>query len=139
MKLSRLITFLFLFSLPFMVSAQHEYESTLDTITNTEQDTVTFSKTIRNPHTVGLQCQFTELSGASNITLFLEGSVARAGNLWTVIAQDTIVNGVNSATLYLVVPSSAQNCQRYRYRVSGDSGATQSQQYFCAVATKEDN
>jgi hypothetical protein len=87
---------------------------------------------------VGLQCQFTELSGASDITVYLEGSLSPAGIPWHPIASDTIVDAVAAQSIYLVKASSAQNFQRYRYRVSGDSGATQSQQYRCVIATKED-
>lgn len=129
-----------LLALPFVAFSQgYDYVSTLDTITNTEQDTVsTFTKKIYAPHTVGLQCQFRELSGVSNITLYLEGSLSPAGNVWSPIASDTIVNAVNAQALYLVKPSSAQNFVRYRYRVSGDAGSTQVQEYRCVLATKPD-
>lgn len=135
MKLIQLIAFILL---PFIALAQHDYEPTLDTITDTEQDTVVYSKLTKPAHTVSLQCGFTELSGASDITVYLEGSVARAGNLWFPIGSDTIPDGANTGAIYIVKPSTAQNFIRYRYRVSGDSGATQSQEYYCAVATKED-
>lgn len=135
MKLIQLILF---FLLPLFAVAQHEYETTLDTITDTEQDTVVYGNLARKAHTASLQCRFTELSGASNITAYLEGSTVRAGDLWFPIASDTIPDAANTGTIYLVKPSTAQNFLRYRYRISGDSGATQSQQYFCAVATKED-
>ena len=135
MKLIKLIAFILL---PFIAMAQHEYEPTLDTITDTEQDTVVWSGLAKKAHTASLQCRFTELSGASNITAYLEGSVARAGNLWFPIASDTIPDAANTGAIYLVKPSTAQNFIRYRYRISGDSGATQSQEYYCAVAIKED-
>jgi len=134
----KLIYLVALFLLPFIAVAQHEYEPTLDTITNTEQDTVVYGVLLRNPHTVSLQCRFTELSGSSDITVYLEGSTARAGDLWFPIGSDTIPDAANTGAIYIVKPSTAQNFIRYRYRVSGDSGATQSQEYYCAVATKED-
>ena len=138
--MKRLI-FLLLLGIPFLVIGQSgfNYVSVLDTITDTEQDTVTsFSKRIYAPHTVSCQCQFTELSGSSDITLYLEGSNTPAGNVWHVIQSDTIVDAVNAATLYLVSASTAQTFVKYRFRVSGDSGSTQSQQYRCVIATRED-
>jgi hypothetical protein len=128
-----------LLALPFVAFSQgYDYVSTLDTITNTEKDTVTtFSKKIYPAHTVGLQCQLTELSGTSDITVYLEGSLSPAGNVWTVAASDTIVNGIAAESVYMVLPSSSQNFVRYRYRVSGDAG-TQSTQYRCVLATKPD-
>lgn len=137
----RLIKFIFIFllALPFAAVSQngYRYDTTLDTITNTEQDTITFAPRVTKPHTVGLSCAITELSGTSNITVYLEGSNSPAGEPFAVIAQDTVVNGVAYETTYSVVPSSSQNFIRYRYRVSGDTG-TMSVQYHCVIATKED-
>lgn len=131
------IFFSLLFLLSFSVKAQYLYNLyAVDTITNAEADTLTWSRAFTPAHNVSCHCEYTELSGTSDVDQILEGSQDN-GTQWFVIDTDTLVNGIAAAELLQFAAYTTNNATRYRVRLAG--AGTQSLQYRCSLAVRRIN
>ena len=130
----------YIFSLMILVcfalnaDAQYVYNLfDLDTITDTEADTLLLSRYVTPGHNVSCHCEYTELTGTSDVDQILEGSQDN-GTQWFVIDTDTLVNGVNAGELLQFSGYLSNNATRYRVRIVG--AGTQSLQYRCSIAVR---
>lgn len=121
------------------VTSQAQHIHTLfaaDTITNTEADTLNWTSNFNPGHYISCHCEYTELSGTSDVDQILEGS-QDGGTQWFVIDTDTLVNGVNAAEIYQFSGYTSNNAKRYRVRLVG--AGTQSLRYRCSLAVRRIN
>lgn len=106
------------------------YTFTADTITDTENDTLTLPYNVFSSYSSLYQFTRTNLSGTTDVTVTVEQSALVSGSDWVVVATSSGSGATNEG---LVINPTAG----LRYRVILDGDGTQSTRYTCEAVLKK--